>query len=149
MENLSGDSQVEFSGRFLGGCISTLRVLIGTPFDQVNDYVSKYAAEEGVVWYLESVGLDAINIYRSLQQFKQAGWFKHENGILIGRPSRHSGNQDFHLVDALNDIFAEEKIPVLCDVDIGHALPQNIVVNRAFGKVTYNNPKETIHMNYI
>lgn len=46
-KHLSGHSQAEFSGRFLGGSTSTLRLLIGTPFDQVNDYVSKYAAEEG------------------------------------------------------------------------------------------------------
>lgn len=80
---------------------------------------------------------------------KQAGWFKHANGILIGRPSRYSPNQDFHLVDALNDIFGEENIPVLYDVDIGHAPPQNIMVNGAFGKVTYNNSKGTIQMSYI
>ena len=148
-KNLSGNPQAEFSGRLLGGCISTLRVLIGTPFDQVNDYISEYAADEGVVWYLESVGMDAINIYRSLWQMKQAGWFKHANGILIGRPSRYSANQDFHLMDALNDIFADQNIPVLYDVDIGHAPPQNIVVNGAFGKVAYNNSKGTIHLNYI
>lgn len=148
-KSLSGDSQVEFSGRFLGGCISTLRTLIGTPFDQVDDYVSKYAAEEGVVWYLESVGLDAINIYRSLWQMKQAGWFNHVNGILIGRPSRYSANQDFQLIDALNDIFADQYIPVLYDVDIGHAPPQNIIVNGAFGKVTYTKSKGTINTSYI
>ncbi|WP_341963490.1 hypothetical protein [Planococcus maritimus] len=148
-KSLSGDSQVEYSGRFLGGCISTLRTLIGTPFDQVDDYVSKYAAEEGVVWYLESVGLNAINIYRSLWQMKQAGWFKHVNGILIGRPSRYSANQDFQLIDALNDIFGDQHISVLYDVDIGHAPPQNIVVNGAFGKVMYNNLRGTIQMDYI
>lgn len=148
-KNLKGNLQEEFSGRLLGGCISTLRVLIGTPFDQVNNYISKYAAEEGVVWYLESVGLDAINIYRSLWQMKQAGWFKQAKGILIGRTSRYSENQDFHLVDALNDIFADQHIPVLYDVDVGHAPPQNILVNGAFGKVVYNNSEGTIHMNYI
>lgn len=148
-KNLSRHSQVEFSGRLLGGCISTLRTLIGTPFDQVNDYVSKYPAEEGLVWYLEIVGLDAINIYRSLWQMKQADWFKHTNGILIGRPSRYSANQDSYMIDVLNDIFADQNIPVLYDVDIGHAPPQSIVVNGAFGKVIYKNSKGTISMNYI
>lgn len=80
---------------------------------------------------------------------KQAGWFKHANGILIGRPSRYSASQDFQLLDALNDIFADQNIPVLYDVDIGHAPPQNIMVNVAFGKVTYSNSKGTIHMSYI
>lgn len=147
-KHLSGFSEAEFSGRLLGGCISTLRTLIGTPFDQVKDYVSNYAAEEGTVWYLESVGLDAINIYRSLWQMKQAGWFDNTNGILIGRPSSYTANQEFELVDALSDIFAEDNIPVIYDVDIGHSPPQNILVNGAFAKVNFKDSKGTIRMNY-
>lgn len=147
-KSLNGHSQVEFSGRLLGGCISTLRVLIGTPFDQANEYVATYAAEEGVIWYLESIGLDAINIYRSLWQMKQAGWFSNTNGVLIGRASSYTANQDFTLIDALRDIFAEDGIPVIYDVDIGHAPPQNIVVNGAYAKVVYNNAEGSIHMKF-
>ncbi|MDN7243550.1 LD-carboxypeptidase [Planococcus sp. N028] len=146
--NLNGQTKAEFSGRLLGGCLSTLRVLIGTPYDQVNDYISTYA-EEGVVWYLESVGLDAANIYRSLWQMKQAGWFKHANGILIGRASRYTDNNDFTLEDALVDSFAEDGIPVLYNVDIGHAPPQNVLVNGAYSRVVYNDSKGSIEMNFI
>ena len=147
-KNLSKLSEAEFSGRLLGGCISTLRVLIGTQFDQVNDYVSKYASEDGIVWYFDSVGLDAINIYRSLWQMKQAGWFNNTNGILIGRLSRYSANQDFGLEDALSDIFTEHHIPVIYDVDIGHSPPQNILMNGAFAKVNFKDAKGTIRMIY-
>ncbi|AQQ55547.1 S66 peptidase family protein [Planococcus lenghuensis] len=147
-KSLHGRTETEFSGRLLGGCISTLRTLIGTPFDQVNKFASDYAAEEGIVWYLESVNLDAINIYRSLWQMKQAGWFKHTKGVLIGRPSRYKANEDFFLTDALTDIFGPEEIPVIYDVDIGHAPPQNIVVNGAHAKVAYSNAKGSIQMTY-
>lgn len=147
-KSLSGNTEVEFSGRLLGGVVNTLQVLIGTPFDNVNEFISKYTKDQGMVWYLETVGLSAAEIYRTLWQMKYNGWFRNTNGILLGRASGYSATKDFTLEDALYEMFGDE-IPVIYDADIGHMPPQNIFVNGAFGKITYCEGKGTLKMKYI
>src|SRR5699024_12330643 len=86
-KSLSGEKEVEFSGRVLGGVVNTLQVLIGTPFDNVNDFISKYTKDQGVVWYLETVGLSAAEIYRTLWQMKFNGGCETTNGDDWGKAS--------------------------------------------------------------
>lgn len=147
-KNLSGDKEVEFSGRLLGGVVNTLQILIGTPFDNVNEFISNYTKDLGVVWYLETVGMTAAEIYRALWQMKYHGWFQNTNGILLGRASGYSPTKNFTLEDALYEIF-EDKIPVIYDADIGHMPPQNIFVNGAVGQISYFEGKGTIKMKYV
>ncbi|MBM7601065.1 muramoyltetrapeptide carboxypeptidase LdcA involved in peptidoglycan recycling [Virgibacillus halotolerans] len=136
-KSLSKNKEVAFSGRLLGGVVNTLQILIGTPFDKVDEFISKYTKEEGVVWYLETVGMTAAEIYRALWQMKFNGWFKNTNGILLGRASGYAPTKDFTLEDALIEVFGDE-IPVIYDVDIGHMPPQNILVNGAVGQINYS-----------
>ena len=103
---------------------------------------------EGVIWFLETVGLSAAEIYRGLWQMKMNGWFKNTNGILLGRASGYEPSKDFVLKGALCEVFGDE-IPVIYDTDVGHMPPQNILVNGAFAKVSSSEGKGTIRMKYI
>lgn len=132
----------------MGGVVNTLQILIGTPYDNVKKFISEYTKEKGVVWYLETVGMSAAEIYRALWQMKYNGWFKNTNGILLGRTSGYSATKDFTLEDALSEVF-EDKIQVIYDVDIGHMPPQNILVNGAVGEINYTEGKGKIKMKYI
>ncbi|SEH67506.1 Muramoyltetrapeptide carboxypeptidase LdcA (peptidoglycan recycling) [Halobacillus karajensis] len=143
----TGEKSHEFSGRLLGGVMNTLQTLIGTPYDKVNEFTYNHA-QEGVIWYLESVDWSAAEIYRCLWQMKYNGWFKNANGVLIGRASGYSPTKDFEVEDALINVFGEE-VPVVYDADIGHMPPQNILVNGAYSTVTYQDGKGTIRMQYI
>ncbi|AJI26356.1 LD-carboxypeptidase (plasmid) [Bacillus cereus] len=147
-KNLQGEDQIEFSGRLLGGVINTLQILIGTPFDKVKEFISEYTQKEGVVWYLETVGMSAAEIYRALWQMKLNGWFSNTNGILLGRATGYRPTKDFFLEDALTEVFGDV-IPVIYDADIGHMPPQNILVNGAFANVNLINGRGTIKMKYI
>ncbi|MFJ7973971.1 S66 peptidase family protein [Psychrobacillus sp. NPDC096389] len=148
-KTLNHEDEVTFSGRLIGGCVNTLQVLVGTPFDQVTHFVHEYCEEEGVIWYLETVGMDAAKIYRALWQMQQNNWFSNIKGVLFGRTSSYEDLGDFTLTDALRDVFESYNIPVIYDADIGHTPPQNILVNGALATVKYNSGKGSITMKFI
>lgn len=145
---LNQERSNRMTGRLIGGCLNTLQILIGTPFDYVQSFINEYCSEEGTIWYLESVGMDAAKIYRALWQLKYNGWFNKCNGVLIGRAGLYENLGDFTLVDALGDIFDEMGIPVFYEVDIGHVPPQLILVNGAVGEVIVEEGRGTLKMQF-
>lgn len=136
------------TGRLIGGCQNTLTNLVGTEFAPVYEFNRNYAAEDGLIWYLESVDWGASDIYRSLWQMKMNGWFENTNGVLIGRSIGYSPTKDFELEDALDAVFNDLNIPVVYDVDIGHLPPQLVLVNGAFAEIEVSNGKGKVEMVY-
>ncbi|MBP2258685.1 S66 family peptidase [Virgibacillus alimentarius] len=135
------------SGHLLGGCQNTLTNLIGTPFAPVEKFIYNYLTE-GVIWYFESIGWDAAEIYRSLWQMKQNNWFKNTNGILLGRPSNYSSIKEFDMEGIIEEVFGDLNIPVIYDVDIGHKPPQLTLVNGVWGEVSSIKGKGMVTMTF-
>ena len=46
-------------------------------------FIDKYK-DEGVIWYFDVFSMSAEDLYRTLLQFKNAGWFKYTNLIVFG-----------------------------------------------------------------
>lgn len=132
-------------GRLLGGCLNTLQILIGTPFDHLKSFVANYCPE-GIVFYLEPVGMNAAQIYRALWQMKQNQWFEMCNGILVGRAGIYEDLGDFTLQDALQEVFIDLNIPVFYDVDIGHMPPQLTLINGAMAEIEIDHGKGILKM---
>jgi muramoyltetrapeptide carboxypeptidase LdcA involved in peptidoglycan recycling len=133
-----GDAVME--GRLIGGCMDSLVTLLGTRFDQVKAFNERYA-EDGIIWFLESCDLNVMSIRRAVWQMKEAGWFSHVKGFLIGRPLCF-GEEMFGLdhYRAVYDLLKEFDVPVLMDLDIGHLPPMMPLVCGAMAKVqTHDN----------
>lgn len=141
-------SSLNFSGRFLGGCIDTISTLIGTPFDNVNQFISDYCKDSGVIWYLESSNMDAVDLYRHLWQMKMNGWFNFANGILIGRLPNKKEKNNFTLEDSLHESFKDLNIPIIYNVDVGHMPPQITLVNGGLGTVLYKDGGGSIQLSF-
>ena len=127
-----------FSGRLIGGCMDILATLCGTQYDRVNDFSEKYR-EDGLVWFLEACDLSVFGIRRAIWQLKNAGWFEHVNGFLIGRP--WAGQKDMMNLDhihAVTDLLDEYNVPVLLDVDIGHLPPMMPIISGSMADVSYD-----------
>nr|WP_221626915.1 S66 peptidase family protein [Cohnella lubricantis] len=135
-EILGGGERARFSGRLIGGCLDTLSSLPGTRYAPVESFVRSYCEDSGVIWYLESCEMNAADIYRSLWQMEQSGWFRRMNGVLIGRPAGYSHADGFELTDALSAVFGPMGIPVVYNADIGHVPPQLTLVNGALAEVS-------------
>jgi muramoyltetrapeptide carboxypeptidase LdcA involved in peptidoglycan recycling len=77
-----------------------------------------------------------MSIRRAVWQMKEAGWFSHVKGFLIGRPLCF-GEEMFGLdhYRAVYDLLKEFDVPVLMDLDIGHLSPMMPLVCGAMAKV--------------
>ena len=143
------DAIVTMEGRLVGGCVDCLVNLLGTQFDYVNQFNEKYK-EDGIIWFLECCDLNVMGIRRAMWQMKNAGWFQHVKGFLIGRPccigEEMMGLDHYH---AVVDILKEFEVPIIMDMDIGHRPPMMPLVCGSMAEVCVKGNDVTIDMKYI
>jgi muramoyltetrapeptide carboxypeptidase len=110
------------TGRAVGGCLSSLVALLGTP----------YALETaGAVLFLEDVAERPFRIDRMLTHLRLAGKFDRVSAVVLGSFTDCDGTQEGDVVDAvLRDFFAEASFPVVTGFPAGHC-SENLAV--AFG----------------
>ncbi|MCR4955453.1 MAG: LD-carboxypeptidase [Lachnospiraceae bacterium] len=146
--HLDSSNQAHFSGRLLGGCLDCLAVLCGTDFDMVKDFNERYK-EDGIIWFLEACDLNVFGIRRVLWQLKNAGWFEHVKGFLIGRPGCY-GEEFFGLnhYHAFTDLLDEFEVPILMDLDIGHKPPMMPMVCGGSADIVFEDNSFSIHYTF-
>lgn len=146
-EEVMGET-LQFSGRLLGGCLDCLANLVGTKYDQVQAFHEKYK-EDGIIWFLEACDLNVFSIRRAMWQLREAGWFQHVRGMLIGRPL--NGDTIFNLdrYQAVLGIIGSLQIPVIMDVDLGHLPPMMPLVVGSVADVTVGEHGLTLDMKYV
>ena len=138
-ENINGDMNV--SGRLIGGCIDVLKDIIGTKYDYTEEFLKRYK-DDGIVWYFDNFALSSDELYRTLIQFREAGWFNYTKGVIVGRVMYPSDNfDDFTYQDALKKVF---DIPVIFNADIGHVVPKMTLINGAIVNVLSSDGKGSI-----
>lgn len=142
-KHLYNEKAITLNGRIIGGCLEVLYDICGSKFDKVESFLNRYK-NDGFIWYIENYGADIITQYRALWKFKQAGWFKYCNGILIGRTANNSDVFDYTYTDALKDAFNDLNVPVIYDVDIGHCSPTFTIINGSIVKIYSSNGKGTL-----
>lgn len=141
------DREASFEGRLVGGCMDCLINLLGTEFDHVAEFNVRYA-DEGIIWFLEACDFNVMSIRRAIWHMKNAGWFSHVKGFLIGRPLCF-GEEQFGVDQyrAVTDLLAEYQVPIIMDLDIGHLSPMMPVVSGAYVKV--NSAGNEFEMKYV
>lgn len=140
---LSQGESVSISGRLVGGCTDILVMLCGTRFDKVKEFVKKYS-QDGIIWFLESCDLNVPAQARALWQLKNAGWFEHAKGFIIGRPKITDEIEGINYREANYAHLKELGVPVIIDADIGHVKPCASVLCGAYARVTLKNGKGKI-----
>lgn len=137
-------TEATFSGRLIGGCLDCLVNLCGTRFDQIQSFNEKYK-EDGIIWFLEACELNVFGIRRAIWQLKNAGWFEHVKGFLIGRPGCFGemafGLDQYH---AVTDLLEEYKVPIIMDLDIGHKPPMMPIICGSTANVKVNGQEFSI-----
>jgi hypothetical protein len=69
---LDGEGAVDVRGRLIGGCIETVRHLVGTSYGDISRFRHDQASE-GLIIYVEAAGDDAYAICRSLHPRTPSG----------------------------------------------------------------------------
>lgn len=103
-------------GPLVAGCLTTLSLLVGTPY--LPDLT-------GAILCLEAEGFTADRFWAHLLQWKYMGVLEHLNGLVIGRIARPqpmgTGYIDFD--ERLRAVVDDLAMPVVVDVDFGHTEP--------------------------
>jgi muramoyltetrapeptide carboxypeptidase len=106
------------TGRLLGGNLSVLSALIGTPF----------AAElKGALLFLEDIGEAPYRVDRMLTQLSQSGGLKNIAGAMLGvfqKSGATDGEASLTLAEVLDDHFAQLKTPSVYGFSFGHIAQQ-------------------------
>ncbi len=137
-ENINGTMDV--TGRIIGGCLDVLKDIIGTKYDGTKEFLKRYG-EDGIIWYFDNFALSSDNFYRTLLQFREAGWFDNTKGILVGRVMYPREEFGMTYQDALRKVFEGVDIPIVFNMDIGHVVPKMTIINGAICHVVSSNGK--------
>ncbi len=131
-EQLQGSGR--FSGGILGGCIDTMFDMFdGTRYGDMPGVCRKYGlfprAEEwrGKILLLESAEelMPPEKYEQALEYLKSAGVFREVSGVIVGKPMDEVYHEEYKRL--LTRVIGDRALPVLCNVNIGHALPRCII----------------------
>lgn len=139
-KNARLEKKIILQGRLIGGCIDILISLVGTKYDNVENFCEKYK-EDGIIWFFDNCELSSESILRALWQLKEANWFKYSKGIIFGRNITRKSYYEISFEDAVMTVLDELNIPIIFDVDIGHVMPQMTFINGAIVNLESENGK--------
>lgn len=102
-------------GRLIGGNLSVLHAMMGTPYEIQTD---------GKILFLEDVGEAPYRVDRMLSTLRLAGKFDHVRGVILGqfsaREKEAKWDDDESIDDVLKDYFGKLGVPVLNRFPVGH-----------------------------
>lgn len=131
-ELLQGDPV--FSGKILGGCIDTLYDFFdGERYADMPllckkyDLFPSYDDWQGKILLLESSEelMPPEKYRKALRYLKDTGVFQAVSGVLIGKPMDQVYEQEYK--QALVEEIDDPALPVVCNLNIGHATPRCII----------------------
>lgn len=146
-KTLDGKKECKVSGRAIGGCIDVIKTVIGTPYDNVKNFCNQF--KEGMIWCIENCELSVPDLYRTLWQMREAGWFDNVKAFLIGRTYSKDKVGEFTYQNAIEDALGSFNVPIIYDIDIGHVPPQITFVNGAYLEFEYKEGKGKFIQKYI
>ncbi|MBK6798343.1 MAG: LD-carboxypeptidase [Acidobacteria bacterium] len=120
-EMLHTGSGEPVSGRLLGGCLSLIAGMMGTPFE---------LDTRDSILFLEDTGTRPFALDRMIEQLRLAGKLDQVRGIVFGEMTdcRQHADQGYSLQDVLSDCTAGLGVPVMFGLPSGHSPRGNITL---------------------
>ena len=131
-ELIQGSSR--FSGKILGGCIDSMYDMFdGEQYQDMPVICEKYHLfpdaedwKEKIILLESSEEKMPPEKYRkALEYLKERGVFGAVSGVLAGKPMDGAFEEDYK--ELLVEVIDDPQLPVLCNINIGHALPHCIM----------------------
>jgi muramoyltetrapeptide carboxypeptidase len=121
IEMLHRGAGQQVTGRLLGGCLSLITAMMGTP-DELDT--------RGAILFLEDTATRPYALDRMLQQLKLAGKFDEVRGIIFGEMTdclQHA-EQGYAIQEVLAECTADLNIPVMFGFPSGHSPRGNLTL---------------------
>jgi len=120
-------------GRLLGGTLSVLSSMTGTPF---------FPDLRGAILIIEEHGERIYRLDRYLTQLRLAGVFDQVSMVVIGKLILPDQRENFLLQTFINDFFADDAFPVVSNFRYGHC-PQSFIFPQGV-EIEFNLPDRRI-----
>jgi len=144
-ESISLNGDFESSGIIIGGSLEVLKNIIGTKYDNTNNFLEKYK-DQKIIWYFDIYNMNPIDVYITLLQFRDAGWFKYSDTFLIGKVLIKQSEDIMTYTDAYKKALVGN---VLYDTNIGHVKPMFTIINGSFVDVVCYDNKIVLKQNIL
>ena len=131
-ELLQGPAQ--FEGEILGGCIDSMyEMFSGWRYADMPAVCKQYGLFpsfddwRGKILLLESCEeyMPPETYKKALEMLKETGVFDAVSGVLVGKPMDEVYSDEYKKL--LAGVIANKELPILCNVNVGHALPRCIL----------------------
>ena len=104
-------------GRLIGGVVNRVALVQATPYGLPLDHF------DGAVLFWEEFGGLAAYVWSYLHVLRHSGILDRISGMVVGAPREISGLEDVSLAEVVLDVLGDRDIPVLGNVEVGHAGP--------------------------
>lgn len=140
-----------FSGELLGGCVESMyEMLTDDRYADMPEIVQKYGVFpepdewKGKILFAETSEEkpEPEKLRKIIEKFKEYGIFSRINGVIVGKPKDEQYYSEYKKV--WSDVLSDTDIPVLYNVNFGHALPRTILPYGAEACVDAENKVITI-----
>ena len=136
-----------FQGGLLGGCLESLYVLTNSRYEDEKEVCERYDLfpnkEEwiGKILFIETCEEKPTPelFEREVLLLKEKGVFDVVNGVLVGKPQDEAYYQEYK--DILIRVIDNEKLPIVYNVNFGHAMPRCALQYGAVAKVDMKQKK--------
>ena len=135
---ISVNGNFKDSGVIIGGCLDILRFIPGTSYDNTINFIEKYKSKK-IIWYFDIFAMDSVEVYLTLLQLNNIGWFKYTDTIIFGSILFPKVECELEYLDGIKRIFKDKNI--IYDANIGHVKPIFTIINGSFAIVEYKNNK--------
>jgi len=141
-------SELEVSGRLIGGCTDVIDWIVGTPYEDLKGFAERYK-DDGLIWFFDTFDLNPMQLMYAVLRLRQIGLFDHAEAVIFGRVCFSGEATDIDYLVQLERVFAGTGIPVIWGADIGHTKPSMTLINGAMGHLTYSFGDAALEMELI
>ena len=147
-ESAEPASSLSASGRLIGGCIDVIDTIVGTAYEDLEGFASKYQ-NDGLLWYFDNYAMDPLELTYALLKLKLKGLFDHASCVIVGRTLFMGDHSDFDYLSSIERVFTDTKTPFIWNADIGHTKPSFTIINGAMGHLEYQDGEASLAMELI
>ena len=122
------------NGVIIGGCIDAIRFMLGTSLDGTKEFINRYK-DKKIIWYFDNYALNSIDLYLTLLQMKNMGYFKYSDTFIFGSIMYPNEVSELEYIDAYKKALGSANIIV--DANIGHVEPRFTILNGSLATVTF------------
>lgn len=142
---LTEASELDVTGRLIGGCIDVIDDMIGTPFEDLQGFAERYAGD-GLIWFFDNFAMQPMDLMYVMIKMKFMGLFDSARAVIFGRPCFRGEASDIDYLELLERVFAETDVPVIWGADVGHTKPSFTLINGSVAHLRYENGEAVLSM---